>query len=89
MAKRRRNAVNKTFQNLLNNPFIYYENGKLLILSDSRTETDEAKFYETWRRECRLIEPGSFPPTLFGAISRAGIGRHGKLSKIICRLLNI
>lgn len=60
MVKRRRNAINKAFRHLLENPFINYENGKLLILSDSRTETGEAKFYETSRAECRLIEPGEF-----------------------------
>ncbi len=60
MTKRRRNAINKAFRHLVENPFINYENGKLLILSDSRTEKGEAKFYETSRDECRLIEPGNF-----------------------------
>lgn len=60
MAKRRRNAINKAFNHLLENPFISYENGKLLILSDSRTEKGEAKFYETSRDACRLIDPGNF-----------------------------
>lgn len=57
LRKRHRNAINKASERLLENPFISYENGKLLILSDSRTETGEAKFYETSAKECRLIEP--------------------------------
>ena len=44
----------------MENPYIDYENGKLLILSESRTENGEAKFYETSSRECRLTEPGNF-----------------------------
>lgn len=60
MAKRRRNAIDKAHRLLQTNPYIHYENGKLLLLSDSRTETGEAKFYETSRNECRLIEPGNF-----------------------------
>ena len=60
MTRRRRNAINKAFRHLVENPFINYENGKLLILSDSRTENGEAKFYETSRDECKLIEPGNF-----------------------------
>lgn len=60
LKKRRRNALNKAFRNLLENSFIHYENGKLLILSDSVTDTGEAKFYETSRTECRLVEPGNF-----------------------------
>lgn len=57
MKKRYRNAINKASERLLENPFISYENGKLLILSDTRTEKGEAKFYETSSKECRLIEP--------------------------------
>lgn len=59
LRKRHRNAMNKAFQRLLENPFINYENGELLILSDSVTENGEAKFYRTSREECRLIEPGN------------------------------
>ena len=57
LRKRHRNAINKAFERLLENPFINYENGKLLILSDTKTEKGEAKFYETSSAECRLIEP--------------------------------
>lgn len=60
MRKRRRNALDKAFRLLETNPFIHYENGKMLLLSESRTETGEAKFYETSAEECRLIEPGGF-----------------------------
>ena len=60
LRKRRRNALVKAFRNLLENPFIHYENGKLLILSNSVTETGAAKFYETSRTQCRLVEPGNF-----------------------------
>lgn len=60
LKKRRRNALIKAFRNLLENPFIHYENGKLLILSNSVTETGAAKFYETDQTECRLVEPGNF-----------------------------
>lgn len=59
MRKRHRNAINKAFDRLLENPFISYENEKLLILSDTKTEKGEAKFYETSKQECRLIEPGN------------------------------
>ncbi len=59
LRKRHRNAIKKAFDRLLENPFINYENGKLLILSDSRTESGEAKFYETSAAECRLIEPNN------------------------------
>lgn len=60
MRERRRNAINKAYELLQRNPFIHYENGKLLLLSESKTETGEAKFYETTAAECRLIEPGNF-----------------------------
>jgi len=56
---RHRNAINKAFERLTENPYINYEKGKMLILSDSRTESGAAKFYETSREECRLIEPGN------------------------------
>lgn len=60
MRMRRRNALDKAYRLLQANPFIHYENGKLLLLSESKTETGEAKFYETSSEECRLIEPGDF-----------------------------
>lgn len=60
LTKRRRNALVKAFRNLLENPYIHYEKGKLLILSDSVTDAGEAKFYETSPTECRLVEPGNF-----------------------------
>ncbi len=60
MRNRRRNALDKAYRLLQTNPFIHYENGKLLLLSESKTETGEAKFYETSSEECRLIEPGDF-----------------------------
>lgn len=60
LKKRRRNALVKAYRNLLENPFIHYEDGKLLILSNSVTETGAAKFYETSRTQCRLVEPGNF-----------------------------
>ena len=60
MPQRRRNAIDKAHRQLCENPFIHYENGKLLIFSDSMTETGAAKFYETTGKECRLIEPGEF-----------------------------
>lgn len=59
LRKRHRNAINKAFNRLIENPYICYENGKLLILSDSRTKEGEAKFYETSKKTCRLIEPGN------------------------------
>jgi hypothetical protein len=60
LRKRHRNAINKAGERLVENPFINYENGKMLILSDTRTDKGEANFYETSRKECRLIEPGNF-----------------------------
>ncbi len=59
LKKRHYNAINKAFQRLIENPFINYENGKLLILSNSPTEKGEAKFYETSDKECRLIQPNN------------------------------
>ena len=57
LRKRHRNAINKAFNRLIENPFISYENGKVLILSDSRTEKGEAKFYKTNSKTCLLLEP--------------------------------
>ena len=57
MKLRHRNAIKKASERLTENPYIDYQNGKMLILSDSRTESGAAKFYETTRKECRLIEP--------------------------------
>lgn len=54
---RRYNALRKAYQRLIENPFINYENGKMLILSDTVTEQGEAKFYRTSSKECRLEEP--------------------------------
>jgi DNA-binding transcriptional regulator YhcF (GntR family) len=39
MRKRRRNALDKAYRLLETNPFIHYENGKMLLLSESKTET--------------------------------------------------
>ncbi len=60
MRKRRRNAIEKAHRQLMDNPFIHYESGKLLIFSESVTETGAAKFYETSRDKCLLIEPGEY-----------------------------
>lgn len=60
LRQRRRNALNKAYEFLQTNPYIHFENGKLILLSESRTEKGEAKFYETSRDECRLTEPGDF-----------------------------
>lgn len=60
MRKRRRNAIEKAHRQLIDNPFIHYEDGKLLIFSESVTETGAAKFYETGSEKCLLIEPGEF-----------------------------
>jgi len=57
--KRRYNALKKAYQRLIENPYINYENGSLLILSDTVTEQGEAKFYRTSAKECRLEEPGN------------------------------
>lgn len=57
LRKRHHNAINKASERLIENPFINYENGKLLILSDSKTDKGEAKFYETSSKTCRLIDP--------------------------------
>ena len=60
MKKRRFNALKKAFERLIENPYIDYENGKMLILSDSITEKGEPKFYRTSETECRLEDPGNF-----------------------------
>lgn len=59
MKNRRRNALKKAYLRLIENPYIDYDNGKMLILSDSITENGEAKFYRSSREECRLEEPGN------------------------------
>ena len=59
MKNRRHNALKKAHERLIENPYIDYENGEMLILSDSVTEKGEAKFYRTSHQECRLIEPGN------------------------------
>ncbi len=60
MRKRRRNAIEKAHRQLIDNPFIHYEDGKLLIFSESVTEKGEPKFYETGKDKCLLIEPGEY-----------------------------
>ena len=60
MRNRRHNALKKAYQRLIENPYIDYENGKMLILSDSVTEKGEPKFYRTSIQECRLEDPGNF-----------------------------
>lgn len=59
MKNRRHNALKKAYQRLIENPYIDYANGEMLILSDSITEKGEAKFYRTSKVECRLIDPGN------------------------------
>lgn len=59
MKKRRRNALKKAFTRLVENPYIGYKNGEMLILSDSLTEAGLPKFYRTSATECRLEEPGN------------------------------
>jgi hypothetical protein len=78
MKHRHRNAIVKASERLAENPFISYENGKLLILSDSRTEAGEAKFYETSRT--------GLCATPSGKASRVGTGRRWQSWKIIYRL---
>lgn len=56
--KRRYNALKKAYERLFENPYINYENGEMLILSDTVTEKGEPKFYQTSAKECRLKEPG-------------------------------
>lgn len=58
MRKRRYNALKKAFVRLIENPYINYENGEMLILSDTVTEEGLPKFYQTSAKECRLIDPG-------------------------------
>jgi len=57
MRKRRYNALRKAYLRLIENPYINYESGEMLILSDTVTEKGEAKFYLTSAKECRLKEP--------------------------------
>ena len=57
MRKRRYNALKKAYQRLIENPYINYENGEMLILSDTVTENGEPKFYRTSSKEWRLKEP--------------------------------
>lgn len=58
MRKRLYNALKKAYERLIENPYINYENGEMLILSDTVTEKGELKFYRTSAKECRLKEPG-------------------------------
>lgn len=57
MRQRRQNALDKAYEFLQTNPYVHYENGKLIIMSESRTKTGAAKYYETTRYECRLTDP--------------------------------
>lgn len=57
MRKRRYNALKKAYERLIENPYINYDNGEMLILSDTVTEKGEPKFYRTSAKECRLKEP--------------------------------
>jgi len=57
MRKRRYNALKKAYQILIENPYINYDNGEMLILSDTVTEKGEPKFYRTSAKACRLKEP--------------------------------
>lgn len=59
MRKRRYNALQKAYQRLIENPYINYEQGTMLILSDSVTEQGKPKFYRTSSTECRLEDPGN------------------------------
>ncbi len=59
MRNRRHNALKKAYQRLIENPYIDYQNGEMLILSDSITEKGLPKFYRTSKVECRLIDPGN------------------------------
>lgn len=58
MRNRRYNALKKAYERLIENPFINYENGSLLILSDTVTEAGLPKFYRTSAEKCRLDVPG-------------------------------
>jgi hypothetical protein len=60
MKKRRVNALAKAYNRLGENPYINYENGEMLILSDTVTVKGEPKFYRASKQECRLAEPGNF-----------------------------
>jgi hypothetical protein len=57
MRKRRYHALKKAYERLIENPYINYENGEMVILSDTVTETGLPKFYRTSAKECRLKEP--------------------------------
>ena len=50
MRKRRYNALKKAFERLIENPYLNYENGEMLILSDTVTETGLPKFYQIPRK---------------------------------------
>lgn len=54
MRNRRYNALKKAFERLIENPYLNYENGEMLILSDSVTEAGLPKFYRTSAKKCRL-----------------------------------
>lgn len=57
MRNRRYNALRKAYLRLIENPYINYENGEMLILSDSVTEAGLPKFYRTSAKKCRLDVP--------------------------------
>jgi len=83
MRKRRYNALRKAYLRLIENPYINYENGEMLILSDTVTEKGEAKFYLTSAKECGLKNRMTVFASLFGKGIRVGIGQLWKSSKII------
>lgn len=59
MRKRERNAVAKAHERLLANPYIHFDNGKLLIMSEPSGNETEIKFYLTDKDSCRQIEPNN------------------------------
>ena len=52
------NPLEKAYERLIENPYINYENGEVLVLSDILTEKDEHRFYRTSARESRRTESG-------------------------------
>lgn len=84
MKKRHTNALKEAYDRIIENPYIDNENVRMLILSDSVTESGEEKFYRTCPTECRLGEVGNVLCHSFGTVIRTGY--PAKLEIVHCKM---
>lgn len=83
LKKRRLNAITKAFERLIENPYIDFQAGKLLILSDSRDLEANYRIYETTAEDCRLVYPENHYCRHIGRGFRAGTAQRARSPKFI------